>query len=445
MQENAFSLLELFRMGGFFMFPLLFFSIAAVAIALERAIYLLYHNLRLEDLHEAVAGFLRAKDIAGSQEYLRTVSRRRMGARILLVLVGRPDLSEHQMEKAAEAEAMTCINALENGFHFLTVIGSLAPLTGFLGTVSGMIGAFKSIAEATEVNAQIVANGIYEALITTVFGLIIAIIAMIAHSLFTHIVDKFAAEVEKTCSDIITELALLQNVKPQERPGLQQNSDTAFTVPAKIIGSADAPQIISKPVQPDVFSLEKISSPKKEKTEEKDFFEKENSSSKKEKAEEVFSEKYSLEKEKAEEVSFEKYSLEKEKTEEVSFEKKNSEEKKYSEPEKTESERKAELSVMPKNSDTADFPQIILKPVHPAVFSLEEKKDFSEKEKTEDSLETENLTKTEEKESLEKEKIPEEKKAEPPVIAENSDNSEFPQVFRKPSGQSDIIPMEEYV
>jgi hypothetical protein len=70
-----------------------------------------------------------------------------------------------------------------------------------------MIGAFKSIAEATEVNAQIVANGIYEALITTVFGLIIAIIAMIAHSLFTHRVDKFATEVERVCSELITGLA----------------------------------------------------------------------------------------------------------------------------------------------------------------------------------------------------------------------------------------------
>jgi biopolymer transport protein ExbB len=69
-----------------------------------------------------------------------------------------------------------------------------------------MIGAFKSIAEATEVNAQIVANGIYEALITTVFGLIIAIIAMIAHSLFSHVVDKFAAEVENCCSGLITSL-----------------------------------------------------------------------------------------------------------------------------------------------------------------------------------------------------------------------------------------------
>jgi biopolymer transport protein ExbB len=118
-------------------------------------------------------------------------------------------LSEHRLEKAAETEAVNCVNSLENGFNFLTALGSLSPLTGFLGTVSGMIGAFRSIAEATEVNAQIVANGIYEALITTVFGLIIAIIAMISHSIFSHIVDKFAAEVEKSCSDLISQITEL--------------------------------------------------------------------------------------------------------------------------------------------------------------------------------------------------------------------------------------------
>jgi biopolymer transport protein ExbB len=115
--------------------------------------------------------------------------------------------SEHRIEQAAETEAATCVNSLENGFNFLTALGSLSPLTGFLGTVSGMIGAFRSIAEATDVNAQIVANGIYEALITTVFGLIIAIIAMIFHSIFSHVVDKFASSVEKTCSDLIAQIA----------------------------------------------------------------------------------------------------------------------------------------------------------------------------------------------------------------------------------------------
>jgi biopolymer transport protein ExbB len=197
-------------MGGFFMWPLLWFSVATVAIALERTIFLLYHNLRMDDLKDAVEGYIRSGDLPGARAYLSGLTKRRMGARILLTLVNRSDLSEHRMEKAVETEALGCINSLENGFNFLTALGSLSPLTGFLGTVSGMIGAFKSIAEATEVNAQIVANGIYEALITTVFGLIIAIIAMIAHSLFTHVVDKFSAGVEQVCSELITELAVAE-------------------------------------------------------------------------------------------------------------------------------------------------------------------------------------------------------------------------------------------
>jgi biopolymer transport protein ExbB len=214
----SFSLLELFNMGGIFMWPLLLFSIAVIAISLERAIYLGYHNLRMDDIAQKVEQYIDENNIAGARDYLSGLTKRRMGARILLILLNRSNLeenqegekrkfSEHRIERAVETEAMNCVNSLENGFNFLTALGSLSPLTGFLGTVSGMIGAFRSIAEATEVNAQIVANGIYEALITTVFGLIIAIIAMIAHSIFSHIVDKFAADVEKACSELITGIA----------------------------------------------------------------------------------------------------------------------------------------------------------------------------------------------------------------------------------------------
>ncbi|MDR2630094.1 MAG: MotA/TolQ/ExbB proton channel family protein [Spirochaetaceae bacterium] len=206
--QEGFSLLTFFQMGGIFMWPLLAFSIATVAISLERAIYLLYHDLRIDDLKTRVREYIRAGDIPGAEKYLAALSKRRIGARILRALVSRSQFSEHLMERAVETEALSRINSLENGFNFLIALGSLSPLTGFLGTVSGMIGAFKSIAEATEVNAQIVANGIYEALITTVFGLIIAIIAMVAHSLLSHVVDKFAAEVEEACSELITELAI---------------------------------------------------------------------------------------------------------------------------------------------------------------------------------------------------------------------------------------------
>jgi biopolymer transport protein ExbB len=210
METESFSVLELFKLGGVIMWPLLLFSIAVIAISIERAVYIFYHDLKVDDLFEKVSEYVKSNDCSGACEYLSGLTERRIGARILLPLIMQTNqkqaFSVQRAERAVETEAKNCINSLENGFNFLTALGSLSPLTGFLGTVSGMIGAFKSIAEATEVNAQIVANGIYEALITTVFGLIIAIIAMVAHSILSHIVDKFVARVEGICSDLIAQL-----------------------------------------------------------------------------------------------------------------------------------------------------------------------------------------------------------------------------------------------
>jgi len=210
METASFSLLELFKLGGVVMWPLLAFSIAAVAITIERAIFFFQHNLDVDDLSSAVSDYIEKKDFTGAIEYLEPLTVKRMGARVLLALVKQKkeshDFSEQRAERTVQTEAMNCINSLENGFNFLTALGSLSPLTGFLGTVTGMIGAFRSIAEATEVNAQIVANGIYEALITTVFGLVIAIIAMISHSVFSHIVEKFAAKIEGSCTKLIAAL-----------------------------------------------------------------------------------------------------------------------------------------------------------------------------------------------------------------------------------------------
>ena len=207
----SFSLLELFQLGGVLMWPLLLYSIATLTIGLERVIFFVRNDRKLADLKVQVSPFLAERDFTGAQTCLEPLTKKSMGARVLLALtkrrVERKDFSEQQLEKAVETETMLCVNALESGLNFLVVLGSLSPLTGFLGTVAGMIGAFRSIAEATEVNAQIVANGIYEALITTVAGLIIAIIAMLFHSVFNHLVDRFTADVEKTCSDLIAEIA----------------------------------------------------------------------------------------------------------------------------------------------------------------------------------------------------------------------------------------------
>lgn len=200
---DSWSLIELFNLGGPFMWVLLVFSVATIALILERIIYLVYHDVRVIDLSKQVSALLESEDFEKTGQMLAGKKRRFTAATILLALVKNAKYGENRMERAAECEAQERIRRMENGFNYLSALASLAPLTGFLGTVSGMIGAFKSIASATDVNAQLVAGGIYEALITTVFGLIIAIAALVAYNLLVHRVDTFAADTAKAINDLV--------------------------------------------------------------------------------------------------------------------------------------------------------------------------------------------------------------------------------------------------
>jgi biopolymer transport protein ExbB len=210
MNEN-FSILQFFVLGGIFMWPLLVFSVSTLGLILERFAYLALHDLSVSKLKGEVLDLINLGNLEGAKSFLRTRNKRTSAAPIFLACLESANLGEHRMEKAVEAEAGERIRKLENGFTLLQALASLSPLTGFLGTVSGMIAAFRSIANASEVNAQLVANGIYEALITTVFGLIIAIFAITGYNLFAHVVDKFAGEMEKGASDVIA--ATLRNAE----------------------------------------------------------------------------------------------------------------------------------------------------------------------------------------------------------------------------------------
>ena len=204
--ENGFSLIELFNLGGPFMWVLLAFSVATLGIVIERCVYLSWHNCKARPISDKVKEYLRQGKQADAVEFLKGCQRNQTIASILLALLENAKYGENRMERAAESEAQERLRRMENGFNYLTALSSLATLTGFLGTVSGMIGAFRSIAEATDVNAQLVAGGIYEALITTVFGLIIAITALVAYNLLIQRVDSFSAEASKAIDDLIPEL-----------------------------------------------------------------------------------------------------------------------------------------------------------------------------------------------------------------------------------------------
>ncbi len=204
------SMKDLFLLGGWAMWPLLAFSVAAVALIIERAMYLLLHRLNVRDLAENILSALRNGDMEQAFSICRQAPNRTVAAPILLAALESVDLGEHRIERIMEAAASRQIQALEKGLDLLIAIGSLAPITGFLGTVSGMITAFRNIAQAADVNAQLVAGGIFEALITTAYGLTIAIAAIASYNIFVHIVDRFAASIEEAGNEIITSLLRLK-------------------------------------------------------------------------------------------------------------------------------------------------------------------------------------------------------------------------------------------
>ncbi|MBN2442771.1 MAG: MotA/TolQ/ExbB proton channel family protein [Spirochaetales bacterium] len=200
------SLKELIAMGGWAMWPLMVFSVATISLIIERTVHILYHNLKVKDLKTRIIEYIERGDLNAAIKFLEECPRSRVASRILLAGIKVYQLGEHRVERAMETAALERINALENGFDLLVALGSIAPITGFLGTVSGMIGAFQSIATASEVNAQLVAGGIFEALITTAYGLSIAIVAIAGYNIFAHIVDKFTSRIEGAGSEIVMEM-----------------------------------------------------------------------------------------------------------------------------------------------------------------------------------------------------------------------------------------------
>jgi biopolymer transport protein ExbB len=95
---------------------------------------------------------------------------------------------------------------LERGLLALATISNIAPLLGFLGTVTGMIKAFAAMSRTGEVSARIVATGIEQALITTAAGLIIAVPVSAFYAYFVLSIDRFVLEMESASSELVDEL-----------------------------------------------------------------------------------------------------------------------------------------------------------------------------------------------------------------------------------------------
>jgi biopolymer transport protein ExbB len=194
------GLLELYWTGGVFMHPILLCSIVGLAIIIERATF--FAKART-DTRRLMAELLRVLQDEGYEAAQRMLHGTRGPiAAVLHSGLARAKRGPEAVEKAVETAASIEIAQLERGLIWLQTVANIAPLLGFLGTVSGMIHAFEAIAAAEEVSARLVATGIYEALITTAAGLIVAIPVQAAHNYFVSRIDKFVIDVEESGAEL---------------------------------------------------------------------------------------------------------------------------------------------------------------------------------------------------------------------------------------------------
>jgi biopolymer transport protein ExbB len=194
--------------GGNFMHPLLLASIIGLVLIIERLWTLSRARINTKALMMRVIKSLREDGIEGAlQECEKT---RGPIAAILHSGLLRASHGPDAVEKAISTAGTIEMSFLERGLVALATVGNVAPLLGFLGTVSGMISAFAAIASAEQVSAKLVAKGIQEALITTATGLMIAIPANVAHSFFISQIDRFIIEMEEASVLLVNELVELE-------------------------------------------------------------------------------------------------------------------------------------------------------------------------------------------------------------------------------------------
>ena len=118
----------------------------------------------------------------------------------------RADEGVEAAEKAIMTYGAIEMSFLERGLIWISLFISVAPMLGFTGTVMGMIGAFDDIAAANQMSPAIVASGISEALLTTLFGLIVAIILQFFYNYFVSKVDKIVGDMEESSIELIDSL-----------------------------------------------------------------------------------------------------------------------------------------------------------------------------------------------------------------------------------------------
>jgi biopolymer transport protein ExbB len=191
--------------GAEFMASILLTLIFGLAISIERIIYLSLGSVNTKKLLKNLESALDTGGIESAKKLVRDTPG--PVASIFSEGMNRWDDGMAEVEKAIVSYGSVVTGRLETGVSWIALFIAIAPMLGFLGTVIGMIQAFDNIAAAGDISPTIVASGIKVALLTTVFGLIVAIILQVFYNYIISKIESLVNEMEDSSITFIDMLA----------------------------------------------------------------------------------------------------------------------------------------------------------------------------------------------------------------------------------------------
>lgn len=187
--------------GPGFMGIVLLCLILGLAIAIERIIFLNLSTTNTKKLTQNVEDALKSGGVDAAKEVCRNT--KGPVASIFYQGLDRVDEGVEEAEKAVVAYGGVQMGQLEKNVSWISLFIALAPMLGFMGTVIGMIGAFNDIAVANDISPAVVAGGIKIALLTTVFGLVVAIILQIFYNYIVAKIDSIVNSMEDASISLV--------------------------------------------------------------------------------------------------------------------------------------------------------------------------------------------------------------------------------------------------
>jgi len=182
--------------------------VIGLAFCIERIIYLSLADVNVKKMIEGVEEKVNAGDIEGA----KSIARETRGPIASIYYQGlmRIDEGIESVEKSAVAYGAVQASNLEKGCSWITLFIGMAPSLGFLGTVIGMVQAFDDIQAAGDISPTVVAGGMKVALLTTIFGIVVALILQVFYNYILAKIESLTAQMEdSTISllDIVTKYA----------------------------------------------------------------------------------------------------------------------------------------------------------------------------------------------------------------------------------------------